>query len=309
RRHGARAIDPAGRLEGESKKGDGPGAPLPLVLPDQPSGRSGGGHPVRMARYRPSDYSAASATASTETYLRPSLPSWKRTRPAPRANRVWSLPMPTFTPGYTRVPRWRMMMLPPMTCWPPNFFTPRRFDSESRPLRDEPPAFLCAISNYSEILFSGRGGRGFRLGGLLGGLLFLATNGEDAQQGHLLAMAVATAIVVPATLLEDDHLLALGLSDDFGRDHDARGVLDLPGVTRQQDIAQRDLVTGLTSQLLDRDLVSGGNPVLLAARAHDCEHGNRFQSKLASTAPPCPVDRMAEGMVATRRLPAKIGRA
>jgi hypothetical protein len=27
----------------------------------------------------------------------------------------------------------------------PNFFTPRRLDSESRPLRDEPPAFLCAM--------------------------------------------------------------------------------------------------------------------------------------------------------------------
>src|SRR5262245_46086587 len=37
------------------------------------------------------------------------------------------------------------MMLPASTFSPPNFFTPRRLDSESRPLRDEPPAFLCAI--------------------------------------------------------------------------------------------------------------------------------------------------------------------
>src|ERR671911_28679 len=37
-------------------------------------------------------------------------------------------------------------MLPGTTASPPNFFTPRRLDSESRPLRDEPPAFLCAIS-------------------------------------------------------------------------------------------------------------------------------------------------------------------
>src|SRR5690606_17694623 len=37
------------------------------------------------------------------------------------------------------------MMLPATTCSPPNFFRPRRLDSESRPLRDEPPAFLCAI--------------------------------------------------------------------------------------------------------------------------------------------------------------------
>src|SRR5436190_3802467 len=44
------------------------------------------------------------------------------------------------------------MMLPARTCSPPNFFTPRRFDSESRPLRDEPPAFLCAISVDSYFL-------------------------------------------------------------------------------------------------------------------------------------------------------------
>src|SRR6478752_6153736 len=42
-----------------------------------------------------------------------------------------------------------MIMLPPTTSWPPNFFTPRRRPAESRPLREEPPAFLCAISSYS----------------------------------------------------------------------------------------------------------------------------------------------------------------
>src|SRR3546814_9831721 len=30
-----------------------------------------------------------------------------------------------------------------MATSPPNFFTPRRRPAESRPLRDEPPAFLC----------------------------------------------------------------------------------------------------------------------------------------------------------------------
>ena len=34
-------------------------------------------------------------------------------------------------------------------------------------------------------------------------------------------------------------------------------------------------VIDLARQLLDRDLVSGGNAILLAARAHDCEHGVR----------------------------------
>src|SRR5919107_4767688 len=39
------------------------------------------------------------------------------------------------------------MMLPARTVSLPNFFTPRRLLSLSRPLRDEPPAFLCAMTN------------------------------------------------------------------------------------------------------------------------------------------------------------------
>jgi len=44
---------------------------------------------------------------------------------APRdlAKSVSSEPMPTLTPGLMRVPRWRMMMEPPVTSWP-QAFTP-----------------------------------------------------------------------------------------------------------------------------------------------------------------------------------------
>src|SRR6185437_8308036 len=56
------------------------------------------------------------------------------------------MPMPTLVPGCHWVPRWRMMMLPGITASPPNFLTPRRRPAVSRPLRDEPPAFLCAMA-------------------------------------------------------------------------------------------------------------------------------------------------------------------
>ena len=36
------------------------------------------------------------------------------------ATMVWSVPMPTPSPGNHWVPRWRQMMLPGMACWPPN---------------------------------------------------------------------------------------------------------------------------------------------------------------------------------------------
>gem|GEM_PF-4622906 len=44
-----------------------------------------------------SGYSAD--TGSTETYERSSRFFWNFTTPSTSANRVWSLPMPTFSPG------------------------------------------------------------------------------------------------------------------------------------------------------------------------------------------------------------------
>src|SRR4051794_31852712 len=86
-------------------------------------------------------------------------------------------------------------------------------------------------------------------------------------------MAVLAAIIVAAALLEDDNLLALRLRNDFRGDRKARGILKIAALAGQQDVVQRDLVTGFASDLLDHDLVSCGNAILLAARAHDCEHG------------------------------------
>src|SRR5437773_5033323 len=67
------------------------------------------------------------------------------TTPSIKANNVSSLPRPTFLPGFHLVPRCRARMLPPSTASPPNFFRPNRCDCESRPLRDDPTPFLCAI--------------------------------------------------------------------------------------------------------------------------------------------------------------------
>src|SRR5688572_20343602 len=82
----------------------------------------------------------------TETKVRPLLECLKLTVPVALANKVWSLPMPTLAPGWNLVPRWRTRMLPARTSSAPNFLTPRRRPAVSRPLRDEPPAFLCAIA-------------------------------------------------------------------------------------------------------------------------------------------------------------------
>src|SRR5665213_4569016 len=59
---------------------------------------------------------------------------------------VKSRPMPTLRPGWTTVPTWRTRMFPASTIWPAWRLIPRRCDCESRPLRELPWPFLCAMA-------------------------------------------------------------------------------------------------------------------------------------------------------------------
>src|SRR5215469_16620838 len=83
------------------------------------------------------------------------------------------------------------MMLPGRTISPPNFLTPSRRPALSRPLRDEPPAFLCAICRSCRRLRTR-----------------CARDIGNAQYGLLLAVSFLAPVIVPSLLLKDD---------DFGR--------------------------------------------------------------------------------------------
>src|ERR671932_831171 len=80
-----------------------------------------------------------------ETVLRPRRVP-KVTAPGVRANSVSSPPRPTPRPGWKWVPRWRTMISPALTTWPPKRFTPRRCAFESRPFREDEAPFLCAMA-------------------------------------------------------------------------------------------------------------------------------------------------------------------
>src|SRR5580693_3008136 len=84
-------------------------------------------------------------------------------------------------------------MLPASTCSPPNFFTPRRWPAESRPLREEPPDFLWAIGRSPY----------FGLAGLAAG--FAAALGLAAAFAGAFGFASALALGS-----------ALGLASAFG---------------------------------------------------------------------------------------------
>src|SRR5689334_7316210 len=166
--------------------------------------------------------------------------------------------MPTLVPGCHFVPRWRTMMLPGMTRSPPNFLTPSRLPAESRPLRELPPAFLCAMTLYPSLAASGR------------------DDVRDADHGLELPVAVAPPVVLAPPLLEDDDLLALALLEHGGRHLGPRdgGRPDHRALAADhQHLAELDRAAGLALEPLDdKDLVLG-DAVLLAAGLDHCVHG------------------------------------
>src|ERR1035441_2563634 len=93
-------------------------------------------------------YSASIASGSTITNFPIDPLSRNLMRPVILAKSVSSLPRPTFSPGFTRVPRWRTMIVPPGTSCPPKALNPSRCAFESRPFREVPCPFLCAINQF-----------------------------------------------------------------------------------------------------------------------------------------------------------------
>src|SRR5687768_18569382 len=103
--------------------------------------------------------------------------------------------MPTLRPTQNSVPRWRTMIVPALMKEPSERFTPSRFDSESRPLRELPTPFLWAMVG-----------------------LLSAVDGGDSQARLLLAVASAPAVALLRLVLEDDELFAPEVVVDPGRD-------------------------------------------------------------------------------------------
>src|SRR5713226_8221414 len=169
---------------------------------------------------------AALASARTETRLR----SWpvrsNRTTPSTRAKRVWSRPIPTLTPGRMTVPCCRMMMVPARTVWPAPVLMPSRWPTLSRPLRELPAPFLCAIS-FSFFFARGRPLPGCRRGSGLG--LFFAgrfslprpADGADPDLRQQATMAHFAPLPLLRSIFEHDHLVAGPMRDHGGLDRGA----------------------------------------------------------------------------------------
>src|SRR5215471_13551394 len=114
------------------------------------------------------------------------------TRPVIFAKMVSSLPSPAFRPGLNRRPRWRTMIVPPLTRLPSCAFTPRRCELESRPFRELPCPFLCAIHSHDDVL--------------------------DAHAGVRRAMSPGLPHRLAPLLLEDANLGSPRIAFDDGND-------------------------------------------------------------------------------------------
>src|SRR5512143_127650 len=125
------------------------------------------------------------------------------------------------------------MIVPPRTAWPPNTFTPSRWELLSRPLRLEPWPFLCAISLDS----------------------LSDPDCVDPHGRERLAVAPRAPVVLALLVLEDPDLRVAALLED--RAHD-RGALDAgasqPGfavAADEEDVLERDGRAHLPRDALD----------------------------------------------------------
>src|SRR6185503_930512 len=143
-------------------------------------------------------------------------------------------------------------MPPARTASPPYTLTPRYCALEPRPLRVEPPPFLCAIA--------------------------LARHSGDLHGREILAVASLAARALTLAELEDDELGAGALLHDLALDCRAgylRGA-EVRGVgAAHQHVVELNFVAGVASQKLHLNGVARGNSVLLSASADNCVgHGS-----------------------------------
>src|SRR6188768_4243628 len=90
-------------------------------------------------------------------------------------------------------------MLPAITASPPNFLTPRRRPAVSRPLREEPPAFLCAI-RLAPYSWSALGAAFFLAAGFFSAAGFSALAGFSAAGFSAFALATLAGFSAASSL-------------------------------------------------------------------------------------------------------------
>src|SRR3954451_21706333 len=163
--------------------------------------------------------------------------------------------MPTFWPIQKYVPRWRTTIVPDRTYWPSDRFTPSRFDSLSRPLRELPTPFLCAIVQ-TPLRASASG-----------------VDRRDRHAGQRLAMPGPPPVPLLWLVFEHHDLRTAILLFD-GRANrctgdDRRANPGRTVTTQHQHAIEDEVRTSIRWKLLDRESIADRHPILLATGFDD----------------------------------------
>src|SRR5882724_1106536 len=177
------------------------------------------------------------------------------------------------------------MMLPALIDSPPYAFTPSIFGCESRPLREEPPAFFCAMSVQPSLK------------------PIPSADPIDLQFREVLPVAGVLLEVLAAPHLEDAQLRVPPMRQHGRRHrglwHQRRSHAQLRALAQRQHLGQHDLLSDLHRQRLHLQAVARADPVLLAARLDDREH-RPASSKASKLAEYCRIARVGQSIRAAR---------
>src|SRR5262245_28028782 len=134
-------------------------------------------------------------------------------------------------------------MLPPVTNWPPNRLTPSICGFESRPLRELPTPFLCAMLSDLDL--------------------------RDTHARGRLPVAAVPPIVFPALELHDAYLAPAPLRHHFAGHARLREPVtardQLAVLVDEQHRGELDLRALVSREMLDGDHLPRRHAVLLAA--------------------------------------------
>ena len=181
------------------------------------------------------------------------------------------------------------MIIPAFTSWPANIFTPSIFGLESRPLREEPRPFLCAIIPFFVAFFGRPCGFAAAFGFGLPSACppspsrpsprsarRLLADRLDLDLRQLGAEAVVAPVAGPPAVLADQDLVAELVADDLGRHLDAlRRELGLAVAADEQHLRVEGLAL-VDGEPVHEEPLALLDAVLLAAEFHDrIRHKNR----------------------------------
>src|SRR5580692_1852490 len=132
-----------------------------------------------------------------------------------------------------RVPRWRMIIDPPVTSSPPNAFTPSRWALESRPFVELPPPFLCAIAESPSQS---------RIHAQSGGIRHaIGLDGLDANLGKVLPVSLQLLVLLLALEVKHENFVAAAVAHDFSCHFGRAGLDHTPRFARnRQYVAELD---------------------------------------------------------------------